>query len=230
MLRPGELQMSTFETRFPASGAPVEAAVFVADHDRRARLLRYGGAAAIAFACLWLTGLGIGMLGLGDLPGVALQVPGVNAERGDRDERSRDAVTPSSEITPASVTPVAASPSSERMRPSRAVLRQAKASQRVTPVSQRRVSEPRTGSQPGQSAPPAAAPAPVPVPVPVNRGWTRQGWTEPPGRIRPSPAEPVRRRGEPKAAAPTTTTTLTTPAPILPPGQQKKADEPQPTG
>jgi hypothetical protein len=218
--------MSTLETRFPASGAPLEAAVFVADHDRRARLLRYGGAAAIAFACLWLTGLGIGMLGLGDLPGVALQIPGVNAERGDRDERSRDAVTRSSEITSASVRPVAASTHSERIRPSRAVLRQAKASQRVRPASQRRVSEPRTGSQP--SAQPA--PAPAPVPVPVNRGWTRQGWTEPPGRVRPSPAEPVQRRGEPKVAAPTTTTTPTTPAPILPPGQQKKADEPQPTG
>jgi hypothetical protein len=217
--------MTTIETRFPVRTEPI---VFVAEGDRRARLLRYGGAVVVALASLWLAGLGIGMLGLGNLPGVTLPIPGVSAERGQQSERSRDAATPVPEITAAPARSVASSARSERIRSSASVLPQAKAPQRRSAVPVGTNSQPRTGSQPGQVAQPPAQP--TPAPAPVNRGWASRGWSEPPGQARPSPAEPVRRRGEPKAVAPTTPTTTPAPIPIVPPGQQKKADEPKPTG
>jgi pyruvate/2-oxoglutarate dehydrogenase complex dihydrolipoamide acyltransferase (E2) component len=221
--------MTTIETRFPARTEPI---VFVAEDDRRARLLRYGGAALVALACLWLAGLGIGMLGLGNLPGVTLPIPGVSAERGQQSERSRDAATPVQAITAAPARSVASSARGERIRSSRSVLPQATAPQRRSAVHVGTGSQPRTGSQSGQPpAPPTPAqPTPAPAPAPMNRGWTRRGWSEPLGHASPSLAEPVRRRGEPNTAAPTMPTTTTAPIPIAPPGQQKKADEPKPTG
>jgi len=226
MLGRRERQMTTIETRFPAPNSRAEPTVFVAEDDRRARLLRHGGAAVVALASLWLAGLGIGMLGLGNLPGVTLPIPGVSAERGQQSERSRDAATPVPEITAAPARSVASSARSERLRSSASVLPQAKAPQRRSPVPVGTGRQPRTGSQPGQVVQPPAQPTPAPAPAPVNRGWTSRGWSEPPGQARPSPAEPVRRRGEPKTAAPTTPPA---PIPIVPPGQQKKADEPKPT-
>lgn len=221
--------MTTIETRFPARAEPT---VFVAEDDRRARLLRYGGAAVVALASLWLAGLGVGMLGLGNLPGVTLPIPGVSAERGQQSERSRDAATPVRKITAAPASSVASS-ARERIRSSGSVALQAKAPRQRSAVPVGTGSRPRSGSQPGQVVQPPAqlTPAqPTPAPAPVNRGWTSRGWSEPPGQARPSPAEPVRRRGEPKAAAPATPTTPPAPIPIVPPGQQKKADEPSPTG
>lgn len=221
--------MTTIETRFPARTEPI---VFVAEDDRRARLLRYGGAALVALACLWLAGLGIGMLGLGNLPGVTLPIPGVSAERGQQSERSRDAATRLQAITAAPTRSVASSARGERIRSSRSVLPQATAPRRRSAVHVGTSSQPRTGSQPGQppAQPTPAQPTSAPAPAPVNRGWTRRGWSEPPGHASPSPAEPVRRRGEPNTGAPTMPTTTNAPIPIVPPGQQKKADEPKPTG
>jgi hypothetical protein len=220
--------MTTIETRFPARTEPI---VFVAEGDRRARLLRYGGTVVVALACLWLAGLGIGMLGLGNLPGMTLPIPGVSAERGQQSERSRDAATPVRKITAAPASSGASSARSERIRSSGSVLPQAKAPRQRSAAPLGTGSRPRSGSRPGQVVQPPAQPTPAQpttARAPVNRGWTSRGWSEPPGQARPSPAEPVRRRGEPMTAAPTTTTPPA-PIPIVPPGQQKKADEPKPT-
>ena len=49
-----------------------EHAIFVASDGRRARLLRRAALAAAVLACLWVVGLGVGMLGFGSLPGVSV--------------------------------------------------------------------------------------------------------------------------------------------------------------
>jgi hypothetical protein len=219
--------MTTIETRFQAPNSRAEPTVFVAEGDRRARLLRYGGAAVVALSCLWLAGLGIGMLGLGNLPGVTVPIPGVNAERGQQ-SHSRDAATPVSERPAAPAGSLATSARTELRRSSGSAVSHAKAPRQRASVAVGTGSRPRTVSQPAPVVQPTAQA--TAAPAPVTRGWTRRGWSEPPSQARPTPAEPVQRRDKPTIGTGATTTTPTTPAPIVPPGQQKKADEPLPTG
>lgn len=196
-----------------------ERAVFVAEDGRRARRLRRAAVVAALVACLWVVGLGIGMLGFGRLPGVSLV------------ERVFDGPGGSgAHITPVSRND-AAQPASERSGVARRVASQiARGSQ---PASSSRARARRSTSSPrNPSRPPAAVLAPAPpAQQPVNpaqrqRGWAREGATAPPGQLRKSePPPPPGTRGQRRGQTPTTTTTTTTP---LPPGQAKKAEPPPP--
>ena len=213
---------------FPVALPRTERVVFVTESSHRARTLRYGAAVVVLLACLWLAGLGIGMLGLGRLPGLSLAVPD-RAGDGARSEQATKVVRPASQPS--------------RFRPSAA---------RVTPSAQRRAAQ--TRSQPSTRtdtpavrrtpvakapAPRRATPPPSPptqnvqpppqasvTPQPVPRGLERRGLTAPAGQTRKAtepPAPPGQTRREEGS---TTTTPQPAPAPA-PPGQQKKLDEPK---
>jgi hypothetical protein len=214
-------------TTIESSGSRNERAVFVAEDGRRARRLRYVAAAGVLLSCVWLIGLGIGMLGLGKLPGVSLSIPGVRAESGLK-ERSADIVGSLSESnrTAAATVPVAGpalvrSPESESASMGAAV----RPRRPAAPAKSRPPSE-NQAKPGGQIVPQEPVPA-QPIATPANRGWAQRGWTTTPGQTRQSqpkaPTEPTRRRGEPKATAPTAP--IAPAPPPLPPGQQKKADE-----
>jgi hypothetical protein len=191
---------------------PPERAVFVADDDRRARRMRRVAFAVTALACLWLVGLGLGMLGLGGLPGVSLIKPGQEEQRSEAPQgreaqnlTHRDGRLSRSERILA------------RQIASRGAVR-ASASQRVDRSA--RIARP--------AAPPAgaAAPAQQPVnPAQRTRGWARKGQPAPPGQVQktqpppPPPTSQGQRRGQ--------TTTTTT---WVPPGQANKTTPPPPAG
>jgi hypothetical protein len=214
-------------TTIEISGLRNERAVFVAEDGRRARRLRYVAAAGVLLSCVWLIGLGIGMLGLGELPGISLSIPGVRAESGQKD-RSADIVGSLSESnrTVAATVPVA-EPALARPRGSEsASLRAALRPRTPAAPAERRPSSENQAETGGQIRPQEPVPA-QPVATPANRGWAQRGWTTAPGQSRQSspkaPTEPTRRRGELKATAPTAP--IAPVPPPLPPGQQKKADE-----
>ena len=71
--------MTTLETKFESANAQADEAVFVARDGRRARRLRNAAIVVGVLAILWIVGLGVGMLGFGGLPGVAL-VKGARAD------------------------------------------------------------------------------------------------------------------------------------------------------
>lgn len=189
-----------------------EQAIFVASDGRRARFLRRAALAAALLACLWVVGLGLGMLGSGSLPGVS-----VVKEQIDRIGGGSEA--PASE--PAErVSPVArrSTPAEPRPRPASAAqgIPAARSLARTRPVPSRPASRPAR-----------AAPAPPAAQTPVNpatreRGWARRGSTAPPGQLRktvtpPPPATRGQRRGQDPTAPP----------PVAP-GQEKKALLPPP--
>jgi hypothetical protein len=198
-----------------------ERAVFVASDGRRARRLRRAGFAVALVACLWVVGLGVGMLGSGSLPGVSVVkeqvgaiVPGVS-----------DASSVEPTVGNASSRRVSAPDESRRIPASsagREVTSQTRA--RTGPVASRPASRPPARVTP---APPPAAQTPPAAQAPVNpatreRGWARRGNTAPPGRVRqtvtpPPPSTRGQRRGQ----------DTTTPPPV-PPGQGKKTQLPPP--
>jgi hypothetical protein len=217
-------------TTIEISGSRNERAVFVAEDGRRARRLRYVAAAGVLLSCVWLIGLGIGMLGLGKLPGVSLSIPDVRAESGQKD-RSADIVGSLSESnrTVAATVPVAEPALVRPREPGSASLGAATRSRRQAAPAERRPFSENQAKPGGQIGPQEPVPA-QPTPTPANRGWAQRGWTTAPGQSRQSrqsspkaPTEPTRRRGEPKATAPTAP--IAPVPPPLPPGQQKKADE-----
>ena len=148
-----------------------ERAIFVAADGRRARRLRRVAFAAVFLACLWVVGLGVGMLGFGSLPGVSL-VKQPLAEiavarpthRAPRTTRLRLRLDDSSSLEARQVASARTSP---------AVRSQARARAR-RPVASRPVSRP-----PAQAtAPPPVAQQPV-NPAQRTRGWARSGQTAP---------------------------------------------------
>jgi hypothetical protein len=191
---------------------PPERAVFVTDDDRRARRLRRGAILAALSACLWIVGLGVGMLGFGSLPGI----PFVNGDQksSDRSEGERPQPVARQDLAPA---------------------RQSQSSRAESALARRRTG--RSGNAGRPASRPAGRPAGVgttvsaPAQGPVNpagrqRGWTRKGLPAPPGQLRktappPPPGARGRRRGQ------TNTTTTTVP---VPPGQAKKTPPPPPEG
>ncbi len=189
--------------------------VFVTDDDRRSKRLRRGAFAATGLACLWLIGLGIGMLGFGGMPGISL-----GSDKRDKAER------PAQEPAPASA----------RFLPSARSLASGQPPQ-AAPGRSRQVGSRARGRSRVQRAPvrpPAVAPPPAQQaqnPAGRQRGWARKGKPAPPGQVRraqtkpPPPRPPQGSRGQRRGQTRTTTTTTTTP---VPPGQAKKAPPPPP--
>lgn len=188
-----------------------ERAVFVASDGRRARRLRRAGFAAAFVACLWVVGLGVGMLGFGSLPGVSVvkeQIDGIAGGSGPTDSEPADEVSQPTR-RPSETRGVTASSSSRPVgQPTRA---------RTRPVSSRPATRPVVQAP----APPPAAQTPI-NPATRTRGWARTGATAPRGQIRktvtpPPPGERGQRRGQDP-----------TEPPPVPPGQEKKAQLPPP--
>jgi len=186
-----------------------ERAVFVASDGRRARRLRRAAFAAAFLACLWVVGLGVGMLGFGSLPGVSVvseQLDEIAGGPGASRPEPTEQVSPSRRSAPAEPRQMAA------MQASQAIGSQSRPQAR--PVTSR-------PTPPAQSTPPPAAQTPL-NPATRQRGWARQGATAPPGQARkvvppPPPGTRGQRRGQ----------DLTAPPPV-PPGQEKKALLPPP--
>jgi hypothetical protein len=181
-----------------------ERAVFVTDDNRRARRLRRAAYAVTAVACLWLVGLGVGMFGLGGLPGISL------VKNGGADA---DAAKP--DHNAAQVAPVARSFDHRASVAAQLGQRQSTARARVR-------------TSPVSIPPPVSNPAPPAPQQPVNpvgreRGWARQGHEAPPGQVRrtqpppPPPSSQGQHRGQ-------TQRTVKPP----PPGQAKKTPPPPP--
>jgi hypothetical protein len=188
-----------------------ERAVFVTDDNRRARRLRRAAYAVTAVACLWLVGLGVGMFGLGGLPGISL---GKNGGGG------ADAAKPDPSL--AQLAPVARSFDHRA-----SVAAPTGLSQRTLGL-QSRSSRARARTGRPVSNPPVSNPAPPAAQQPVNpagreRGWARQGHEAPPGQVRrtqpppPPPSSQGQHRGQ--------TERTVKPAP---PGQAKKTPAPPP--
>jgi hypothetical protein len=212
---------------FPVALPRTERAVFVTESSHRARTLRYGAAVVVLLACLWLAGLGIGMLGLGRLPGLSLAVPD-RADDGARSEQATKVVRPPSQPSRARPAAARVTPSAQRRaaqtRSQLSTRSQTRAGRR-TPVA--KVPAPPRATPPppapAQNVQPPQAPA---TPQPVPRGLERRGLTAPPGQTQKAtepPAPPGQTR---RQEGSTTTTPEPAPAPA-PPGQQQKLDEPK---
>jgi hypothetical protein len=214
--------MTVIEAKRVTSGQRPEQAIFVAPDGRRARRVRRAAFVAAFLACLWVVGLGVGMVGFGSLPGVSVvkeQIDGLaggtdtpGAKRtADRAPATPDQESVSTRIRSRGVTAI----------PQGAVVRQRQRQRqraRSRPAASRPVSRPPLQA----TAPPPAAQQPV-NPAQRTRGWARSGETAPPGQTRkatppPPPATRGQRRGQ---------TQPTTPPPV-PPGQEKKALLPPP--
>jgi hypothetical protein len=189
---------------------PLERAVFVTDDDRRARRLRRGAFAAIALACLWLVGLGVGMFGFGSLPGISLITPGHDGKQGAD--------------TPAQQQAGGDAQLRQWIDQRRLVARQAQTHRTARASALQHAAAAKTAPRSRPVAPPAATPAVAPTaqqpvnPAQQERGWARKGQLAPPGQLRTQPPPPATSRGQ-RRGQQTTTTTTTTP---LPPGQAKK--------
>jgi len=193
-----------------------ERAVFVTDDNRRAKRLRRGALLTAAFACLWLVGLGVGMLGLGGLPGISL---------GKHNQNGADRARP--EPGAARLSPLAGSVDSRQSQLRRSVAISRSQNQHRLGSQSRSVGTPARPVSP-VPAPPVTPPAQQPVnPAQRQRGWFLQrGYTAPPGQVRKTqPPPPPANRGQHRGQ--NTTTTPTTP---LPPGQAKKQPPPPPEG
>lgn len=192
-----------------------ERAIFVASDGRRARRLRRAGFALAFVACLWVVGLGVGMLGFESLPGVSVVKEQIGGVVGASDSSGTEPTKPVSQPEQKSVPDEnrrVVAPSTNN--PARA---QPRPRARTRPVASRPVARPPVRVTP---APPTAQ-APV-NPATRQRGWSRRGSTAPPGKVRqtvppPPPGTRGQRRGQ----------DLTAPAPV-PRGQEKKALEPPP--
>lgn len=183
-----------------------EHAIFVASDGRRARLLRRAALAAAVLACLWVVGLGVGMLGFGSLPGVSVVKQQIGQIAGSSDAPDSKPASHVSQPTrnPIETRRVAEQSSSRPVRgPTRA---------RTRPVAPRPVAQT-----------PALPAAQTPVnPATRTRGWARRGAAAPPGQARkPVAPPPPGTRGQRRGQDPTA-------PPPVPPGQEKKAQLPPP--
>jgi hypothetical protein len=221
MVRPMATAMTT----------PSERPVFVAADDRRARRLRYAAALGVALSCAWLIALAIGTLGIGRLPGVSLPLI---ARGADKAPAAADRVMSESSA-------VATSIAAERAATAREItakaaiaatllgdgVKRASARADATPAKKVHPATPRTQAPP--QTVPSSSPATTLVPT-VRQGWARRGLTAPPGRARqPEPkANAATSPGHTRRNATDTTTAPATPVTTpVPPGQQKKPDDPK---
>lgn len=186
-----------------------ERAVFVASDGRRARILRRAALGATFLACLWVVGLGVGMLGFGSLPGVSVvkkQIAEIaNGSSGASRPDRTDVVRSSRRPTDVAPRPVAVAPGSDAVR--------SKSRTAARPAASRRASRRAAQATP----PPPVAQQPV-NPAQRTRGWARRGQPAPPGQTRrATPPPPPGTRGHVKTAPPP-----------VPPRQTKKAQQPPP--
>ncbi|MFL5930839.1 MAG: hypothetical protein ACJ75P_06250 [Gaiellaceae bacterium] len=211
-----------------AATAPVERAVFVTDDDRRSRIVRRAALVVLAAAGLWLVALALGMLGLGQLPGVSLPLPTGGAKTKQRVDRS-------------TAEPIVrtASPRPTRRTSGPAAVRSSAPVVAAAPVKRGKAQAgaARTGSAPARrraTTPPAATASPPPqasTPPRVARGLERRGLTAAPGQTRKAAAEPKTVPAQAKTpqgqAKKTDATQPAPPPPPAPPGQLKP-DKPPP--
>jgi hypothetical protein len=207
--------VALLETKRQNTTTSADHPVFVAGDGRRARRLRHAAVVVGVLAALWIVGLGVGTLGFGSLPGVALV-------KGARED-SRPAPAP------AAPAPAAGD------RAGRSLL-SADVSSVRRDTAQRAAADARrsaNGSSTRHSARATrrAAHAPATAPTPVNpaqrtRGWARKGYAAPRGQLRKAAPSPPRATSRGRRVGQTTTTPATPPA--VPPGQARKALDPPP--
>lgn len=176
-------QMATLEHEQPLLSGPQRATsdrhVFAAATGRRAGALRLAGICVATLSLVWLGALAIALLGAGPGPGI---LPAATA---------------------LSVAPRAAAPHvrAPRAAPARVLRRAWGALRSVTPAAPERVL--RTAVAVAQAPTPVRAvsarapvtpPAAPPAPAAAGQGWTRHGWTAPPGRVKHD-QPPSRRAG-----------------------------------
>jgi hypothetical protein len=194
-----------------------ERAVFVTDDNRRARRLRRGAYVAASLACLWLVGLGLGMFGLGGLPGISLGKQNNAGAAVQPEPKSLELSRVARSLEPRS-SGSASSRQNQRARAARS--RSARARARAARAVKPPVSIPPPVSNP---APPPPAQQPV-NPGGRQRGWARKGSEAPPGQVRrtqPPPPPPPSSRGQHRGQNETTSKPP-------PPGQSKKTPPPPP--
>jgi hypothetical protein len=206
--------MTTLETKFESANAQADEAVFVARDGRRARRLRNAAIVVGVLAILWIVGLGVGMLGFGSLPGVALV-------KGARADSRTPAPTPSLAAKAATARSVAAEVKAVR----RISARIASAHGAGTATARRAAPASKASHRPVVTPPAPATPTPV-NPALRTRGWARKGYQAPRGQLRKAapPPPPATSRGRQVGR----TKLQPAPTPAVPPGQAKKAVEPPP--
>ena len=204
--------MTTLETN--VEQAPhVDEAVFVARDGRRARRLRNVAVLAGVLAIVWIVGLGVGMLGFGSLPGVALV-------KGARADSRKPAPAPSVAAKRATARSLAA-----EARAARRISARLARTDRAAATTARRAAGSKVSHRPVLTPPAAATQTPV-NPTARTRGWARKGYQAPRGQLRRAapPPPPATSRGRQVGR----TKPLPEPMPAVPPGQAKKAVEPLP--
>jgi hypothetical protein len=206
--------MTTLETKVEKPSPHVDEAVFVARDGRRARRLRNAAIMAGVLAILWIVGLGVGMLGFGSLPGVALV-------KGARADSRTPAPTPSLTAKATAARSLAAEAKAVR----RISARIASAHAAGTATARRAAPVSKASHRPVVTPPGAATQTPV-NPVVRTRGWARKGYQAPRGQLRKAapPPPPATSRGRQVGR----TKLQPAPMPAVPPGQAKKAVEPPP--
>jgi hypothetical protein len=206
--------MTTLETKFEPATAQADEAVFVAHDGRRARRLRNAAIAVGVLAILWVIGLGVGMLGFGNLPGVALV-------KGARADSKTPAPTPSLSAKAATARSLAAEAKAVR----RISARIASAHGARTATHRRAAPVSKASHRPVVTPPAAATQTPI-NPATRTRGWARKGYQAPRGQLRKAapPPPPATSRGRQVGR----TKLQPAPTPVVPPGQAKKAVEPPP--
>jgi hypothetical protein len=206
--------MTTLETKVEQPTAHVDEAVFVARDGRRARRLRNAAIVLGVLAIMWIVGLGIGMLGFGSLPGVALV-------KGARADSRTPAPTPSLTAKAATARSLAAEAKAVR----RISARIASAHEAGTATVRRTAAGSKASHRPIVT-PPAAATQTAVNPALRTRGWARKGYQAPRGQLRKAapPPPPATSRGRQVGR----TKLQPAPTPTVPPGQTKKTIEPPP--
>ena len=205
--------MTTLETKVEQTAPDADNVVFVAGDGRRARLLRNVAIAAGVLAILWVVGLGVGMIGFGSLPGVAL-VKGAQHRSAPLQAAVPDAGRHASRVLAADVEVVR-----QQVKETATTHRAAVA------VAKRRAAARKAATRAQAATPPPTAQTPV-NPAARTRGWSRKGYSATRGQLRkvtPPPPQTTsrgRRVGRQKP--------LPTPPPVVPPGQVKKAAQPPP--
>jgi len=209
---------------------PDERPVFVATDDRRARRLRYAAALGVAVSCAWLMALAIGTLGIGRLPDLSLPLIARGADK--TPAIKHDVATPApgpalAAATRGRATSRAAAPLAHRPAAIETTASQPRAAVAVRQKPAKKVHAAKPSTTTPTRAVPSAAPAPAAVTP--RQGWARRGSTAPPGRTRQAEPQPATTSSGPARRDGTDTTTapampVTTP---VPPGQQKKPDDPR---
>ena len=163
--------MTTLETKFEPATAPPDEAVFVARDGRRARRLRNAAIVLGVLAILWIVGLGVGMLGFGSLPGVALV-------KGARADSRTPAPAPSVTASVATARSLAAEAKALR----RISARIASAHGSATAIARRAAPVSKASHRPVVTPPAAATQTPI-NPALRTRGWARKGYQAPRGLL-----------------------------------------------